>query len=50
MKEKKRKERSNISLLKSEKSKTTEQLIRDLKNNDEVEFVQPNYLYEPRGV
>lgn len=38
----------NIQLFKSKK--TTDELIFELKSNSDVEYVQPNYIYEPSSI
>lgn len=42
--------KNNISVLKINDSKTVEQKIAELKNDPNVEYAQPNYLYYPTAI
>ena len=42
--------KSNISVLKIKDSKTVEEKIAELKNDPDVEYVQPNFLYYPSAI
>lgn len=42
--------KSNISVLKTEGEESVEDMVNRLKNNPDVEYVQPNYQYSPRAI